>query len=103
MGFFNRLKDFGDREQVRTYAYRISVGIEQIECSKDLSEIKGLSIAVRKDVQMMMMFASKLTRESLNCLDVNANGCKMLFANFMNELVYKSNKVVAKGGFSLIE
>ena len=65
MGFFNRLTDFGDREQVRTYAARISTGIQQIERETNINNIKGLSIAIRQDVQAMMMYATKLTNESI--------------------------------------
>lgn len=102
MGFFNRLKDFGDREMVRTYVCRICIGIEQIENETSLATIKGLSISVRQEVQAMMMIVSKLTSESINCLDVNVNGRKMLFPRFMEELRQKSTKIVSKGGYSII-
>ena len=54
MGFFNRLTDFGDREQVRTYAMRIGVGLSQIASTTSPQEIKGLSIAIKQDIQAMM-------------------------------------------------
>jgi hypothetical protein len=53
-------------------------------------------------VQAMMMIVSKLTSESINCLDVNVNGRKMLFPRFMEELRQKSTKIVSKGGYSII-
>ena len=31
MGFFDRLSDFGDREQIKTTAMRIDIGLQQIE------------------------------------------------------------------------
>lgn len=102
MGFFNRLKDFGDREQVRTHAYRISVGLKQIEDSTSTQEIKGLSIALRQEVQAMMMVASKLTNESINCLDININGRNIPFPGFLQYLISKSTEIVNKGGFSII-
>ena len=102
MGFFNRMKDFGDREQVRTYAMRISVGLNQIANSTSLPEIRGLSIAIRQDVQTMMMWASKLTQESINCLDVNINGRKITFTRFIYELTQKSAEIVNKGGVNII-
>ena len=102
MGFFDRLTDFGDREQVRTYAMRIGVRLNQIASSTSTSEIKGLSIAIRQEVQTMMMWASKLSQESINCLDVNINGRKIAFPQFLYELQQKSAEIVNKGGFSII-
>ena len=102
MGFFNRLTDFGDREQVRTYAMRIVVGLNQIASTTSPQEIKGLSIAIKQEVQTMMMWASKLTQESINCLDVNINGRKIPFTRFIYELTQKSAEIVNKGGCSII-
>ncbi|MBP3498228.1 MAG: hypothetical protein J6K33_10420 [Alistipes sp.] len=102
MGFFNRLTDFGDREQVRTYAMRIGVGLNQIANTTSPQEIKGLSIAIKQDVQTMMMWASKLSQESINCLDVNVNGRKIPFRQFLYNLTQISTEIVNKGGFSII-
>lgn len=102
MGFFNRLTDFGDREQVRTYAMRIGVGLNQIASSTSPQEIKGLSIAIKQEIQTMMMWASKLSQESINSLDVNVNGRKIPFAQFLYELTQKSAEIVSKGGYSII-
>lgn len=102
MGFFNRLTDFGDREQVRTYAMRIGVGLNQIANTTSPQEIKGLSIAIKQEIQTMMMWASKLSQESINCLDVNVNGRKIPFAQFLYELTQKSAEIVSKGGYSII-
>ena len=102
MGFFNRLADFGDREQVRTYAMRIGVGLNQISSATSPQEIKGLSIAIKQDVQTMMMWASKLSQESINCLDVNVNGRKIPFRQFLYNLTQISTEIVNKGGFSII-
>ena len=102
MGFFNRLTDFGDREQVRTYAIRIGVGLNQIASATSPQEIKGLSIAIRQEVQTMMMWASKLSQESINCLDVNVNGRKIPFPRFLNDLTQISDEIVNKGGFGII-
>ena len=97
MGFFNRLTDFGDREQVRTYAMRIGVGLNQIASSTSPQEIKGLSIAIKQEIQTMMMWASKLSQEY-----VNVNGRKIPFAQFLYELTQKSAEIVSKGGYSII-
>lgn len=102
MGLFNRLTDFGDREQVRTYAMRIGVGLNQIASASSPQEIKGLSIAIKQEIQTMMMFASKLSQESINCLDVTINGHKIPFTRFLYELTQKSAEIVNKGGFSII-
>ena len=102
MGFFNRLTDFGDREQVRTYAMRIGIGLNQIANTTSPQEIKGLSIAIKQDVQTMIMWASKLSQESINCLDVNVNGRKIPFRQFLYDLTQISTEIVNKGGFSII-
>ena len=102
MGFFNRLTDFGDREQVRTYAMRIGVGLNQIASSTSPQEIKGLSIAIKQEIQTMMMWASKLSQESINCLDVTINGRKIPFTRFLYDLTQISTEIVNKGGFSII-
>ena len=102
MGFFNRLTDFGDREQVRTYAMRIVVGLNQIASTTSPQEIKGLSIAIKQEVQTRMMWALKLSRESINSLDVNVNGNKIPFTMFIDMLERESAKIVARGGFSII-
>ena len=102
MGFFNRLTDFGDREQVRTYATRIGIGLNQISSTTSPQEIKGLSIAIKQEVQTMMMWASKLSQESINCLYVNVNGRKMMFPEFLYMLSSKSAEIVNKGGYNII-
>ena len=50
----------------------------------------------------MMLVASKLTNESINCLDVNVNGRKIPFPQFLYELTQKSAEIVNKGGFNII-
>ncbi len=102
MGFFNRLTDFGDREQVRTYAARISIGVQQIERETNPNNIKSLSIAIRQDVQAMMMYALKLTNESINCLDVNVNGHKIPFPVFLRDLSIQSVEIEKKGGYRIL-
>lgn len=102
MGFFNRLTDFGDRELVRAHATRIGVGLNQIENATSIPEIKGLSIAIKQEVQAMMLVALKLSRESINCLDVNINGTKIPFTMFVERLERESARIVARGGFSII-
>ena len=101
MGFFNRLSDFGDREQVRAYASRIGVGLSQIASTTSPQEIKGLSIAIKQEIQTMMTWASKLSQESINSLDVNVNGRKIPFTQFLYELTQKSTEIVNRGGFSI--
>ena len=100
MGFFNRLTDFGDREQVRTYAARISIGVQQIERETNPNNIKSLSIAIRQDVQAMMVYALKLTNESINCLDVN--GHKIPFPVFLRDLSIQSVEIEKKGGYRIL-
>ena len=102
MGFFDRLTDFGDREQVRTCAMRIGVGLNQIASATSIQEIKGLSIAIKQEIQTMMMWASKLSQESINCLDVTINGRKIPFTRFLYDLTQISTEIVNKGGFSII-
>lgn len=101
MGFFSRLTDFGDREQVRTYAMRIGVGLNQISSATSPQEIKGLSIAIKQEIQTMMTWASKLSQESINSLDINVNGRKIPYTQFIYELTQKSAEIVNRGGFSI--
>ena len=39
MGLFDRFKDFGDREMVKTYAMRVGVGLQQLQSASDLNMI----------------------------------------------------------------
>ncbi len=102
MGFFDRLKDFGDREWVRTSAMKIDAGIKQIEESHSSSEILGLSYAVKEEVENMLLLASKLTHESLSCLDVKFQGKKINFFLFVEILHEMSDKIVKRGGIAII-
>ena len=81
---------------------RIGVGLNQIANTTSPQEVKGLSIAIKHDVQTMMMWASKLSQESINCLDVTINGRKIPFSRFLNDLTQISAEIVNKGGFSII-
>ena len=102
MGFFDRLQDFGDREQVRTSIMKIDIGIQQIERTSSIPEIKGLAYAVKDEVGYMRMLASKLTSESLNCLDVKFRGRKIPYHSFISELKNKSDEIVRRGGVSIL-
>lgn len=102
MGLFNRLSDFGDREQIRVHAYRIGIGIQQIKNESSLQTIKGLSIALQQEVQTMMMYESTLSQESINCLDVNYKGRKISFVRFLSDLRLESIEIVNRGGYNII-
>lgn len=102
MGFFDRLTDFGDRELVRTYAYRISVGLNQIKHETSETTIRGLSYAIRQDIEAMLRVASKLTSESINCLDVKVDGGKIPYASFLGQIKAVSDEIVQKGWCRLI-
>lgn len=101
MGFFDRLQDFGDREQVRTSIMKIDIGIQQIENATSLPDIKGLAYAVREEVGYMRMLASKLTSESLGCLDVKFRGRKIPYYSFLSELQDKSEEIVKRCGIPI--
>ena len=47
---------------------RIVIGLNQIASASSPQEIKGLSIAIKQEAQTMMMWASKLSQESINYL-----------------------------------
>ena len=49
----------------------------------------------------MMTWASKLSQESINSLDVNVNGRKIPYTQFIYELTQKSAEIVNRGGFSI--
>ncbi len=102
MGLFDRLYDFGDREQVKTIALRIGVGLQQLLSETDTFQLRGLSSAVRQEIDYMKVLASKLTKESLNCLDVKFAGGKLPYFVFVSKIKEVSDIVVERGGHPLI-
>lgn len=75
-GIFDRLSDFGDREQIKTTAMRIDIGLQQIEQEFEPHSLKGLCFAVADDIEYMRIQASKLSHESLASLKVRFRGQK---------------------------
>lgn len=102
MGFFNRLTDFGDREQIRTVAMRIDIGLQQIEAETNPHEVGGLCFAVKQDVDYMLNLASRLTMESLNCLNVRYKGQSIPYFAFLSKISDVSDMAMRKGGHPLI-
>ena len=102
MGFFDRLYDFGDREMVRAYAMRVGTGLLQLKSSSDKQWIKGLSSAVAKEVQNMLIQADKLTSESKSCLKITYNGNKIPYYSFLEEIHKTSVWVIENNGYPLI-
>lgn len=102
MGFWDRLYDFGDREQVKTVAMRIDIGLQQLEEEQDIRSLRGLCTAIRQDIEMMMLLASKLSVESLGCLKVRYKGDKISYFSFLNMISQASEDVQNRGGHSLI-
>ncbi len=102
MGFFNRLLDFGDREQVRTAVMKIDTGIQQIKYTNNIGEIRGISFALKQEVEFLQMLTSKLTHESLNSLDVKCKGGKVPYYTFLDYLREESDEIVKRGGFPII-
>lgn len=102
MGFFDRLYDFGDREMVRTIALRVGVGLQQLLSETDTFQLRGLSSAVKQEVDHMIAWASKLTMESLGCLDVKFAGGKLSYFVFLSKIKEVSDIVVRRGGHPII-
>lgn len=102
MGFFDRLTDFGDREQVKTAAMRINGALLQLDRESDIFMIRGISSAIAQEVQRMQILASKLTMESINCLNVPYRGNKIPYTRFIKELERISSTIVGRGGYAII-
>lgn len=102
MGFLNRLSDFGDREQIKTTAMKIDIGLQQIEQEFEPHSLKGLCFAVANEIKYMKIQASKLSQESLASLNVQFRGKKMPYFSFLQEITKISTRAVSKGGYPLI-
>lgn len=102
MGFFDRLSDFGDREQIKTTAMRIDIGLQQIEQEFEPHSLKGLCFAVADDIEYMRIQASKLSHESLASLKVRFRGQKIPYFSFMQKIAEASARAVRKGGTPLL-
>ena len=102
MGLFDRFKDLGDREMVKTYAMRVGVGLQQLQSASDLNMIQGLSFAIAQDVQNMLIQAAKLTPESTNSLKVTYRGNKIAYTAFLDIIRKASLFTTQRGGLPLI-
>lgn len=102
MGFFDRLYDCGDREWVKTYAIRIGIGLQQIEAEVSPQMVGGLCDAIRNEVQNMRLMASKLSNESLSCLNVKYKGQKIPYFTFLQKIKEVSDMAIKKGGCPLL-
>lgn len=102
MGFFDRLSDFGDREQIKTTAMRIDIGLQQIEQEFEPHSLKGLCFAVANDIEYMRIQTSKLSHESLASLNVRFRGQKVPYFSFMQKIAETSARAVRKGGTPLL-
>ena len=102
MGLFDRFKDFGDREMVKTYAMSVGVGLQQLQSASDLNMIQGLSFAIAQDVQNMLIQAAKLTPESTNSLKVTYRGNKIAYTAFLDIIRKASLFTTQRGGLPLI-
>ena len=60
MGFFDRLSDFGERTQAKMIVKRIDIGLQQLEEEQSLPELKGLSSAVKIDIDKYVCDNSKI-------------------------------------------
>ncbi len=102
MGLFDRFKDFGDREMVKTFAMKIDIGLQQLEQATDISTIKGLSFAIAQEVKKMLIQAAKLTPESTNSLKVTYRGNKIAYTAFLDIIRKASLVTTQRGGLPLI-
>ena len=102
MGFFSRFSDFGDREQIRTIAMRIGIGLQQIEQEDEPHSLKGLCSVVARDVEYMRTLASKLSQNSLASLTVQFKGQKIPYTSFLRKIDEISASAVRRGGDYLL-
>ena len=95
MGLF----DFGDRAVVQNLAYRVGVGIQQIEDEIRKSPmnatplLRGLAFTVREERIKMMQLYYDLQESTRNSLVIEFKGRKIPFWDFFTELVPISSKV----------
>ena len=95
MGLF----DFGDRATIQTLAYRIGVGVEQMESEIRVSPnaatpmLRGLAHAVCDERKKLMLVATSLSQSSLDSLIVEFRKRKIPFNVFLQELTHISIKV----------
>lgn len=106
MNWFNRLHDFGDRELVKNSAMKVEVGLRQLEQmileNQDIRLIRGLSMAIRGEVERMQCLSSQLTKESLNCLMIKFREQKISYLSFVKKIQELSERIVNLGGYPLI-
>ena len=102
MGLFDRFKDLGDREMVKTFAMKIDIGLQQLEQATDISTIKGFSFAIAQEVKKMLIQAAKLTPESTNSLKVTYRGNKIAYTAFLDIIRKASLVTTQRGGLPLI-
>ena len=102
MGLFDRFKDFGDREMVKTNGLRGGGGLQQLQSASDRNMIQGLSFAIAQDVQNMLIQAAKLTPESTNSLKVTYRGNKIAYTAFLDIIRKASLFTTQRGGLPLI-
>ena len=102
MGLFDRFKDFGDREMVKTFAMKIDIGLQQLEQATDISTIKGFSFAIAQEVKKMLIQAAKLTPESTNSLKVTYRGNKIAYTAFLDIIRKAALVTTQRGGLPLI-
>ena len=102
MGFFDRLSDFGERTQAKMIVKRIDIGLQQLEEEQSLPELKGLSSAVKIDIDNMFAITQKLSMESLLCLELEYKGYPVPYFTFLSVISKISENVIARGGQSLL-
>lgn len=104
MGLF----DFGDKSIIKELAYRIEIGIEQMESEIRKSPqsatptLRGLAYAVNTERKKMTTIALSLSNSSLGGLKVKFKGEIIPYNIFLTRLIPISRKVKEMTGIDFL-
>jgi hypothetical protein len=105
MGLF----DFGDRATIQTLAYRIGVGVEQMESELRNSPneatpmLRGLAHTIAEEIYKTTILVHSLSKSSQDSLKVDFKKRKINFWTFFTELVPLCEVVESLTGFNILD
>ena len=103
------LLDFGDRSMLKTKGYRIGVGITQLTTELDKSNgsitpmVNGLVSVLRKELDEFAKITNNLSPKSLSTIEIELNGKKVTYINFIMAVRYFSADLYRITGLKLID
>lgn len=105
MGLF----DFGDRATIQTLAYRIGVGVVQMESELRNSPreatpmLRGLAHSIAKEMHKTTILVHSLSKSSQDSLKVDFKNRKILFWAFYTEIVPICERVESLTGINFLD